>query len=167
MRLHWKPKKHQRLGFTLGEVMVSFFVFSLVISGLIFGYTQVNRMAEFSSESLAAQSYASQGLEQARSAQWNYVRWPNTNWGPGTDDQLGFPPSMGSTSLPPVVDTLDVPTTGTPIYITNFVTISNVFTSLYPSNPPMRQITSQVVWSYPIDGTLCTNTAVALRAPDQ
>ena len=146
---------------------MSLFIFSLVISGLIYGYVQVNRMAEFSSMSLAAQSYASQGLEQAKSAQWDYVRWPNTNYGPGTGDELGFSAQSGSTNLAPVVDTLDVPTTGAPIYITNFVTISYVLTSLNPSNPPMRQIRSDVVWSYPWSGALCTNTAIGLRAPDQ
>ncbi len=154
----------RRHGFTLIEVLVSFFVFSLVISGLVFGYVQVNRMTEFSSMSLAAQSYASQGLEQAKSAQWDYVRWPNTNYGPGTGDELGFPDSMGHTNLPPVADTLDVPTSGAQIYITNYVTVTDDFTNL---NPPLRQIRSDCVWTFPLDGTLCTNTAIAMRAPDQ
>jgi type II secretory pathway pseudopilin PulG len=167
MFLQWKPNNVHQLGFTLGEVLISFVIFALVAAGLMFGYTQVNRMAEFSSMSLAAQSYASQGLEQAKSAQWDYVRWPNTNFGVGTGDELGFPPSMGSTNLPPVTDTLDVPTTGDPISITNYVTISYVLTSLNPSNPPMRQIRSDCVWTFPFDGIVCTNTAIALRAPDQ
>jgi len=162
-----KVSKRSELAFSLAEVLVSLLVFSLVISGMIYGYTQVNRLAEFSSMSLAAQSYASQGLEQAKSAQWDYVRWPNTNYGPGTGDELGFSPSMGSTNLPPVVDTLDVPTTGAPIPITNFVTITYVLTSLNPGNPPLRQIRSDCVWTYPLDGTVCTNTAISLRAPDQ
>jgi len=160
-------KSRGQLAFSLAEVLISLFIFSLVISGLIYGYTQVNRLTEFSSMSLAAQSYASQGLEQARSAQWDYVRWPNTNYGPGTSDELGFPPSMGYTNLPPVVDTLDVPTTGAPIPITNFVTISNVLVSLNPANPPLRQIRSDCVWTYPLSGQVCTNTAISLRAPDQ
>jgi hypothetical protein len=146
---------------------VSFFIFGLVVSGLIYGYVQVNRLAEWSSMSLAAQSYASQGLEQAKSAQWNYVRWPNTNFGPGTGDELGFPASIGYTNLPPVTDTLDVPTSGSPIYITNFVTIMNVLTNLSPDKPFMRQIRSDCVWTFPLDGSLCTNTAIGFRAPDQ
>jgi prepilin-type N-terminal cleavage/methylation domain-containing protein len=167
MLLHLRRNNDHARGFTLIEVMVSFFVFGLVVSGLIYGYVQVNRMAEFSSMSLAAQSYASQGLEQAKSAQWNYVRWPNTNYGPGTGDELGFPASPGYTNLPPVTDTLDVPTSGAPIYITNYVTISYALTFLNPSNPPLRQIRSDCVWTFPLDGTLCTNTAIGLRAPDQ
>lgn len=166
MLLHWKPnKKHHRMGFTLGEVLVSFFIFSLVISGLIFGYSQVNRMAEFSSMSLAAQSFAEEGLEQMRSAQWDYVRWPNTNYGFGSGDDLGFP--VGSSYTTQIVDTLDVPTTGAPINVTDYVTVAYVLTNLNPTLPPLRQITCNVVWTYPWDGTLCTNTAISLRAPDQ
>ena len=167
MFLHRTPKNNRRQGFTLIEVMVSFLIFGMVISGLIYGYVQINRMAEFSSMSLAAQSFASQGLEQAKSAQWDYVRWPNTNYGPGTGDELGFPPWIGYTNLPPDTNTMDVPTTGAPIYVVNYVTITNVLCSLNPSNPPLRQIRSDCVWTFPLTGQLCTNTAIALRAPDQ
>jgi len=171
MLLHLTPKcdMGKRRGFTLVEVMVSFLAFGLMIGGLIYGYVQINRMAEWSSMSLAAQSYASQGLEQAKSAQWDYVRWPNTNYGAGTGDELGFPTAAGHTNLPPVTDTLDVPTSGSPIYITNFVTITYVFTNLVASGgvPFMRQIRSDCVWTFPLNGTLCTNTAITLRAPDQ
>ncbi|HEX4349083.1 MAG TPA: hypothetical protein VH251_01785 [Verrucomicrobiae bacterium] len=165
MFANWKPKQHQRLGFTLGEVMVSFFVFSLAISGLIFGYSEINRMAEFSSMSLAAQSFATEGLEQARSAQWDYVRWPNTNFGINTGDDLGFLPGGSYTTN--IVDTMDVPTTGAPIPVTNFITITYVLTNINPSLPPLRQIRSDVVWTYPLSGQICTNTAITLRAPDQ
>src|SRR5580698_1486443 len=140
MFLNWQPKQHHRLGFTLGEVLVSFFIFSLALSGLIFGYTEINRMAEFSSDSLAAQSFATEGLEQARSAQWDYVRWPNTNYGINTGDDLGFP--VGSSFTTNIIDTLDVPTTGAPIYVTNIITITYVLTNFNTISPPMRQIRS-------------------------
>ena len=163
MLLHWKPKRKRREGFTLGEVLVADLVFAMVISGLLCGYVQVNRMAEFSSMSLAAQSFAEQGLEEARSAQWDYVRWPNTN----ADSQDPFWTTAGYSNLPPQVDYLDVPTTGNLILVTNFVTISNICGYLNPNNPPLRQITCYCVWAYPLDGLLCTNTAVSVRAPDQ
>src|SRR5580700_4667078 len=163
MLLHRNPDNHHRQGFTLGEVLISFFVFSLVISGLIFGYSQINRMAEYSSMSLAAQSFASQGLEQGRSAQWDYVRWPNTNYGIGTGDDLGFP--VGGSYTTNIIDTLDVPTTGAPIPVTNFITITYIQTNLNPSLPPLRQIRSDCVWTYPISGQVCTNTAISVRAP--
>jgi type II secretory pathway pseudopilin PulG len=165
MFLQPKPKKFQRQGFTLGEVLVSFLVFTLAISGLIFGYVEINRMAEYSAMSLAAQSFAEQGLEEAKSVPWSYVRWPNTN--ANSEDPFWTPPSVGGTNLNPQVDTLDVPTTGLPILVTNFVSVSNILTFLAPSNPPMRQIWSACVWTYPWNGQTCTNTAVALRAPDQ
>jgi type II secretory pathway pseudopilin PulG len=164
---HWTPPNNQRLGFTLAELLVSFLIFGLTISGLIYGYVQINYMAEWSSMSLAAQSYAAQGLEQAKSAQWDYVRWPNTNYGAGTGDELGFPPWVGYTNLPPMINTLDVPTTGAPIFVTNYVTITNILSYLNPSNPPLRQIRSDCVWTFPLTGILCTNTAVGYRAPDQ
>ena len=46
----------------------------LVMSGMMYGYVQANRMAEWSSQSLAAMSYAAQGMEQLRSAQWSAER---------------------------------------------------------------------------------------------
>jgi Tfp pilus assembly protein PilV len=165
MFLAWKPKNHRRRGFTLGEVLVSFFIFSLTIAGLIYGYSQINRMSEYSSMSLAAQSFAGQGLEQMRSAQWDYVRWPNTNYGLSSGDDLGFP--VGGSYTTNIIDTLDVPTTGAAIYVTNLITVTYVLTNYNPSLPPMRQIRSDVVWTYPYTGQLCTNTAITLRAPDQ
>jgi Tfp pilus assembly protein PilV len=152
------------VGFTLIEVLISFLVFTLTVSGLIYGYVQANRMAEWSAMSLAAQSYASQGLEQARSAQWNSQMWPITN-GPGTGDELKLTPSgisaTGHTNYSQQ-DTMDIPTSGAPIYLTNFITVTNV-----SINPYLRQIRSDVVWRFPLDGKLCTNTVITLRAPDQ
>ena len=60
MLLHWKPKKHPRLDFTLGGDLNSFRVFPLVISGMIYGNRPLDRAAEFSSSSLAAQAFATQ-----------------------------------------------------------------------------------------------------------
>ncbi len=137
----------------------------MVISGLIFGYSQINRMAEFSSMSLAAQSFATEGLEQARSAQWDYVRWPNTNFGINTGDDLGF--LAGGSYTTNIVDTLDVPTTGAPIPVTNYITITYIMTNTFQNLPALRQIRSDVVWTYPLTGQLCTNTAITVRAPDQ
>lgn len=172
LRLARTNERMGSVGFTLIEILISFLVFTLSIAGLIYGYVQANRMAEWSSMSLAAQSYAAQGLEQMRSAQWNYEQYPPTN-GPGTDDELPMvtaagvwsgtdPTSHYSTNQ---VDTLDVPTSGSPIYVTNYITVTNVFAN--NNTTPLRLIRSDAVWSFPLDGRLCTNTAITLRAPDE
>ena len=66
--------------FTLIEVLMSVIILAMVMAGVIYGYAQTNRFAEWSSMSLAAQSYALQGLEQVRAAKWDF--WTN----PVTDD---------------------------------------------------------------------------------
>jgi len=78
--------------FTLVEILMAFVILALVLSGLLYGYVQANRMAEWTSMSLAAQSAASQGLEQQRSGQWNSLQWPPTN-GPGTGDECPRQPT--------------------------------------------------------------------------
>jgi prepilin-type N-terminal cleavage/methylation domain-containing protein len=156
-----KHKERGNAGFTLVEILVSLAVFGLVTGGLISGYVQVNRLSEWSSMSLAAQAYASQGLEQAKSAKWNYAG-SNTNYGPGTDDELGYPASVGYTNYS-TLGTMDIPATGDPITVTNYITITNVFSN---DLPPLRQIRSDCVWMFRLTGQVCTNTVLSLRVPD-
>jgi prepilin-type N-terminal cleavage/methylation domain-containing protein len=162
MFLRWTPCNNRRSGFTLAEVMMSLLIFGLVVGSLIYGYVQVNRMAMFNSMSLAAQSYASQGLEEARSAQYCYVRWPNTN--ANAQDPYWTPASVGFTNLPAQTNTLDVIWTGGAVYVTNYVSVVDVQTN---ANMPLRQIRSDCVWAFPLDGVVYTNTAITLRAPDE
>jgi type II secretory pathway pseudopilin PulG len=146
------------------EILVAFLIFGMTVSGLIYGYVQANRMAEFSSMSLAAQSLAQQGMEQARSAQWDSEAWPVTN-GPGTTDEISLYPSnscpTGYTNYSQA-DYLDVPEKDTLIYVTNYITVTNL-----SMNPLLRQIRSDVVWTLPLNGKACTNTAITQRAPDE
>jgi type II secretory pathway pseudopilin PulG len=157
MRIRLKLAGMPKAGraFTLIEVMIGFFIFGLVTAGMIYGYVEANRMAEWSSQSLAAMSYASQGMEQLRSAQWCAEEF-STGSGSGTTDVLG---AFYQTNQ---VDTMDVPTTGAPIYVTNYMTATQVST-----NPPLKRLVSQVVWKFRLTGQLFTNTIVTLRAPDQ
>jgi len=141
--------------FTLIEVLVAFVIFGMVTAGMIYGYVEANRIAEWSSQSLAAMSYASQGMEQLRSAQWDAEEY-STGSGSGTTDILG--PAYSTNQ----VDTLDIPTSGALIYVTNYITATQVST-----NPPLKRLVSQVVWSFRLNGQLFTNTLVTLRAPDQ
>ena len=157
MVVHFKQagKRNAVSAFTLIEVMIGFVIFGLVTSGMIYGYVEANRIAEWSSQSLAAMSYASQGMEQLRSAQW-CAEENSTASGQGTTDVLG---AYYSTNQ---VDTLDIPTTGDPISVTNYMTATQI-----SSNPPLKLLVSKVVWSFRLTGQLFTNTIVTLRAPDQ
>ena len=79
-----KAGRGERAGFTLIEILIAVVIFGMLSSGLIYGYVQANRMAEWSSMSLAAQSYASQGLEQARVGTMEFAGMATIRNGPGT-----------------------------------------------------------------------------------
>ena len=123
--------------------------------------------------SLAAQSLAAQGMEQARCAQWNSQQWPQpTASGPG--DQLYVTNVVGATwstnlcatnSAQLAAYSMDVPATGTPFYATNIITITTI--QYPPSGPPLRMIRSDCIWTYPRSNKVYTNTMVTYRAPDQ
>lgn len=146
--------------FTLIEILITLVILTTVVSGLICGYVQANWTAEWSSMSLAAQSYASQGAEQVRAAIWR-PRDILTN-GVQTMDQW---PSGRSTNF---VDFMDIPTKGDPTstnfqyWETDYVAVTTISV-----NPPIRQIRSDCVWTFPMNGKLCTNTVILLRTGDQ
>lgn len=146
---------------TLVEVLIAIVVLVTVMSGIIMGYVQANRMAEFSSMSLAAQSTALQGIEQALAARWD-TQSVYTNTGPGTDDELGCTNNWiptGSTNV------LDIPVSGAEVPVTNYVTITAINNPLNPVK--LRQIRSDAVWTFPFTKMTFTNSIVTLRAPDQ
>jgi len=161
------------VAFTLIEVLIATIFIAMCMAGLIVGYVQINRLAEWSSMSLAAQSLAQQGMEQARCAYWNSQQYPYTS-GPGTGDELpvGFTPgNTWTTNLSGTNYALDVPSTGSPFYATNLITITCIC-----NTPPLRMIRSDCIWSFgsynSTSGTniivkYFTNTAITYRAPDQ
>jgi len=150
-----------KAAFTLIETLVSMVILVLVLAGLMEGYTQANWTAEWCSMSLAAQSYADQGAEQARAADWRPRDWPVT-FGYETMDEL----TNGTTIVR--VDFMDIPTKGTPtsanfqFWVTNYISITNMSV-----NPALRRIRSDAVWTFPWNGKLCTNTIILMRASDQ
>ena len=168
VRFEHTNKRRAVDAFTLVETLIALFILVSVMGGLMYGYVQANRMAEYSSMSLAAQSYASQGIERARSAQWNSQMYPITN-GPGTGDEL-IPTtnSVGTVTDRVEVSTLDIPSTGEPtstnfaFWVTNYIRITQI-----SANPPLRQIQSSAVWTFALTGQRYTNTVITLRAPDQ
>jgi len=110
--------------------------------------------------SLAAQSIASQGVEQTRCAVWNQ-QLSSTNTGPGTGQEL-LPGTNTYTNF-----SLSIPSNGNLIYVTNVVKVTT-----YTTSPKVMQIRSDCGWEFvPAEsGTnrvFYTNTVVTLRAPDQ
>jgi len=147
------PKTARRLlqqqGFSLAEQVVALAISLILISGVVSGFIQTTRQAEWSAYSLAAQSLASQSLEQSRAAKWDPKAYPAI-------DQLV------SSNFPIRAQILDIPVTRSNIvYATNIVTISTV--SL---NPPLKMISVQCIWPF-LERGLFTNTVVSYRAPDQ
>lgn len=152
-----------RAAFTLVEVLISIALLTLVISGVIYGYAQANRFAEWSSMSLAAQSYALQGLEQVRSAKWDFWTYPIT-------DVIATPTNssgqyiIGGTINFTQSDIMDVPLTGAQLAsanVTDYIKVTQISTS-----PELREVWSQCVWVFPRTGKLYTNTVITYRAPD-
>jgi len=149
--------------FTLIEIVISLAILGMALSGLIYGYVQANRTAEWTSMSMAAQSYASQGAEEARAADWRPRDYPPAT-GPGTMDELTNGTIFTNISF------MDIPTKGNPaaadfqFWVTNVVSITNL-----SINPPSRQIKSQAFWTFPKGASYIpyVNSVVLVRAGDQ
>jgi len=140
-------------GLSLLEVLISMAVLGMVFACVIAALLTCSQNAEWSARSLAAQSMASQGLEQARSAKWDPQAWPQSI-GPGLADELGVTKYVQTA-------TLAIPYQGQAPIVTNLVSVTTV-----SSNPPIRQIRSDCVWTFMSRGPF-TNTAITLRAADQ
>lgn len=157
------------LAFTLPEVMVSIVILALIIAGVCYGYAEANRIATWDSMSQAAQSFAVQGMETARSAKWNpWVISTNSGPDPGSQDELPAGTNTVSLVIPNI---LNIPAQGNPQTNYNYWATDYVYVTWYPgpgpSEPPVRQILSQCVWTFPLTGKQFTSTIVTLRGPDQ
>ena len=71
-------------------------------------------------------------------------------------------PPGGITNLPAQVDIMDIPVTGAPYYVTNYIKLVQLSTS-----PQLREVWSQCIWVFPINGKVFTNTVITYRAPDR
>ena len=166
MVVHFKQadKRIAVNAFTLLEVLIAFVILVLVMTGLMYGYVQANRLAEWSAMSLAAQSYASQGVEQLRAADWRPR--DGTNWGPNSPNEIWPVPCTVTNSGTNYF--LDIPIKGSPasndfaFFVTNYVYVTKPST-----NPPLQQFYSVAYWIFPLTGKLYSNTVILQRAPDQ
>src|SRR5438093_12475134 len=136
--------------FTLAEVVIAMAITVMSLGGVIAGYIFAARQAEWSAYSLAAQSLASQRLEQTRAAQW----LPRSS--PALDELV-------ATNFPTVPDNvLDMPVSGTnAAYATNFTTITDVSSGGYK----LKMIRVDCVWSF--RQRVYSNTVATYRSPDQ
>lgn len=135
-------------GFTLMESIIASSIAAMMFGGIVYGYIQSGRNAEWSAYSFAAQSMAMQRLEQTRACKWD----PEST--PSVDELI-------SSNFPTIVSILDVPMSGSNyIYATNFTTISTISTT-----PQLRMIKVESVWGF-INGRLYTNSIATCRAPD-
>ena len=110
--------------FTLVEVLMAMLVLGIAIGGIVFGFLQSLRQAEWSAYSLAAQALATQPVEQARGAKWDpYANPPIdqiTNL-PGDQSYQGGIWTFRTNNI------LDIPISGTNIvYATNTTTIRKI-----------------------------------------
>jgi prepilin-type N-terminal cleavage/methylation domain-containing protein len=149
--------------FTLVEVMVSLIILAMVIAGVCYGYSEMNRITVWDSMSQAAQAMAVQGMESARAAKWNpWVASTNTGPAPGSS-QDELPATNG---MPALMQTnvLSIPLNGTN---TSLAATNYIYVTQYAGEPPIRQIWSQCVWTFPFTGQVFTNNIITLRGPDQ
>jgi prepilin-type N-terminal cleavage/methylation domain-containing protein len=136
-----------RRGFTLVEVVMSLAVAGILILGLVSGYRQAVRVAEWSAYSLAANSIAVQGLERARAAKW---------------DPAGGVDRLQTSYLTNTWEVLDVPSGQTTLVCaTNCYAITTISTA-----PPLKMIRVDCVWRF-LDRGLYTNTVSTYRTVDQ
>lgn len=165
-----KGRRTARLSaFTLAEVVMSVGIVAVVFGGVLAGYIQSARRAEWSGYALAAQGLAIQQLEQAKSAAWQPSAGKNeiTNL---NLTAMSFNASS-QTWKGYSVGILDLPINGgtnNAIKATNFVTIS-MLTNVQNTpgvNLQMVQVDTVFVF-YAFGGKrLYTNTLVTYLAPD-
>lgn len=141
--------RSRRGAFTLVEALISMVILGIMVTGVVSGFTQSHRTAEWSGHCLAAQAYAVQAMEQSRAAKWD----PGKS--PAVDELL-------TTNFTNRVQILDVPISGTNIvYATNQIWIRTV-----SADPPLREIYVECTWTFPNRGVF-TNSILTYRAPDQ
>lgn len=139
---------------TLVEVVLSTAIAAMTVSGILYGYTQSAKRAEWSGYSLAAQALAVQRLEQTRACRWD----PDS----GVDQLV-------ATNFPTQTLVLDLPVIGTnAAYATNITTITVIFPDGDRVAPLLhRMIRVDCVWKFPATGRVFTNTVATYRSPDR
>lgn len=168
-----RPLGDHTFAFTLAEVVISVAVIGVIFAGILAGYIQSARRAEWSGYSLAAEALSIQQLEQARAAVWDQGTGLNeitnltlTGW---TRQIVNGRPVVKGYSW----GALDLPVNGGSAAAkraTNFVTVS-VIPLNNTTNPPVtvQMVRVDTVWVFYGFGGIkrvYTNTTVNYFAPD-
>ena len=155
-------------GYSLVEVVMAAAIIALVYGMIIKVYIQSGLRAEWSGYSLAAQSLATEQIEQARSAVWD----PANNKNEITQLNLSMPShdSSSDTWSGYTTNILDVPYVKTNYIIaTNYISIQPFYLN-NETNPPVQvyMIRVDTVWPffYRKGNHYFTNTAATLLGPD-
>lgn len=153
-------------GFTLVEVVMSLAIATLLFSGILTAYIQMNRQAEWAGYALAAHTIGTHQIEQARSGVWDYSISKNelTNlnllaWSYNATTKVG---TGYTTSI------LDLPISGTNIVVvTNFVTVKMLTLTGF-TNAQVQMVTVDTVWPFltPQGNRLFTNRTASYFGPD-
>jgi prepilin-type N-terminal cleavage/methylation domain-containing protein len=163
-------------GFTLAEVVICIAIIAVVFGTVLLAYNQATWRAEWSGYSLAAQSLATQQIEQARAAVWD----PGDTQGqpPGGKNELTNLTLSGRSVSGGVVKgyttaILDLPisTNAGPVWATNYVsikTISPIFGGAAFNLAPVQMVRVDTVWPFRIGNTnrLYTNSVSTYFGPD-
>lgn len=164
MKLLSKPNR--RRGFTLAEVVVSLAIAALLFGGVLKAYIQFAQQSEWSGYSLAAQALATQQIEQACSAVWDFSLNKNqltnltllaSSYNAGTRTLSGY-----------ATNVLDLPQSGTNIVVaTNFVTVKLLNLSGF-ANAQVQMVRVDTVWPFETyrGRRYFTNTTATYFGPD-
>ena len=150
IRLEQSGRQKADAAFTLMEVVMSVAILALAMAGMIEGYVQSNYRAEWSSMSLAAQSYAAAAVERVRAAQWDYFRSPT--------NEIQLLPTTYK-----VTNAMLLASSGRTTNVVTTVTITNMTSG----GVPLYQFRADCIWYFPRTGTQFTNSVITQRAPDQ
>jgi hypothetical protein len=135
----------------------------MVFAGILTGYIQSAKRAEWTGYSLAAQAYGIQQLEQARAAVWDVSSTTNVNQLTNLN-MIGWSFS-GNAWKGYTWTNIDIPYSGSNfIRATNFVVVSNVTISVLPP-VSVQSVRVDTVWRYQYKNF--TNSMMNYYAPDQ
>lgn len=161
--------RNRTIAFTLVEVVTAIAIMCLVFGGILTGYVQSAKRAEWSGLSLAAQAYGIQQLEQARAALWDVSSTPPVNELTNisaNNNFIGWAYASGRYEGYTWTN-IDIPYSGTNyLRATNFVILTTnvpVYTS--GGTVSVQSVQVNTVWRH--HGKNFTNSLVNYYAPDQ